>query len=249
MDRKLIYSIALALILLGIASFVMTLKEKKMSVEVAIGKNGKAVITDLSIKESRTGPPEPKPISRPGLRPYPKPCPAMPDVPVTTITEAHSPRPDTCGDGFCLGETFESCPLDCGEKIYPYYADKELCLDSKGNEHPSMGEGAARWFLWNNCTREKYYRVVPGEPVIFNACGDTCSGCVCYHPDFTVWEYENSRWEPKQRFKGPDVKGVNVFFSYLPQSFKIKVRAAKCFYLDVYKKKDECFAASGGAKK
>jgi len=140
-----------------------------------------------------------------------------------------------CGDGTCNGsETFETCPEDCGYEINPYDADVDTCTSSSGKVYPTTGNNSASWFVWNGCAHNKYYRVNKGEKLIFKVHTDSCSDCVCYHPNFYVYEYENGNWVQKKYFDLPDEKGKTWYEDYTPTSNRIKIYAPQCFYLDVY---------------
>jgi len=140
-----------------------------------------------------------------------------------------------CGDGICNGsETFETCPEDCGYEINPYDADVDTCTSSSGKVYLTTGNNSASWFVWNGCAHNKYYRVNKGEKLIFKVHTDSCSDCVCYHPNFYVYEYENGNWIQKKYFDLPDKKGKTWYKEYIPTSNRIKIYAPECFYLDVY---------------
>jgi len=140
-----------------------------------------------------------------------------------------------CGDGSCDNtETFETCPEDCGYEINPYDADVDTCTSSSGQVYPTTGNNSADWFVWNGCAHNKYYKVNKNEKLIFKVHTDSCSGCVCYHPNFYIYEYENGNWVQKEYFDLPDKKGKTWYKDYTPASNRIKIYASKCFYLDVY---------------
>jgi len=119
-------------------------------------------------------------------------------------------------------------------EINPYDADVKTCTNSRGKVFSTTGEDSASWFVWNGCTRNKYYNVNPGEKLTLNTRTDSCPGCVCYYPNFYVYEYENGKWVYKKYFNLPDVKGVTKDVYYTPSSNKIKIYAPRCFYLNVY---------------
>jgi len=143
-----------------------------------------------------------------------------------------------CGDGICeSGET--SCHQDCGYEIYPYDADVDFCYNNKGIKYSTTGPDSASWFIWNSCARDKYYEVTPGEEIRLHVYTDSCSSCVCYFPNFKIYEYENGIWVHKKSFDLPDVKGQNYNEYYTTSSDKIKISATNCFYLDVFSLKGE----------
>jgi len=140
-----------------------------------------------------------------------------------------------CGNGVCdEEETPETCPQDCAYEIYPYNADVESCTAASGKVYPTTGEGSATWFVWNGCAHNKYYKVNPGEKLMFLATTDACGDCMCWHPNFHVYEYEEGNWVEKRYFDLPDKKGIRKVVSYTPTSSKIKIYASQCFYLNVY---------------
>jgi hypothetical protein len=119
-------------------------------------------------------------------------------------------------------------------EIYPYDADVAYCRDSKGVEHPTTGRESASWFEWGGCANNKYYNVVSGEQLVFHVHTDSCSGCLCYYPNFSIYEYRKENWEKVRDFNLPNVKGITEDVLYTPSSDKIKIYASDCFYLDVY---------------
>lgn len=152
---------------------------------------------------------------------------------------------NTCGDGICqdssyassvssVSESRETCPEDCAYMIYPYSADKTTCYDSSGKEYNAYGNGSPSWFSYGGCPNYKYYYVNPGQKVYFRAVTDACSSCVCYHPNFYVYEYSNGAWAEKKYFDLPDQKGISQVVYYTPSSGQIKVYSSQCFYLSVF---------------
>lgn len=119
-------------------------------------------------------------------------------------------------------------------EIFPYDADVKTCTDSGGKVWPATGKDSAVWFVWNGCTHNKYYFVNPGQALKLHAYTDSCPGCVCYHPNFYLYEYENGKWVQKKYFDLPDVKGVTRDEYYTPSSGAIRIYAPNCFYLKVY---------------
>jgi hypothetical protein len=122
-------------------------------------------------------------------------------------------------------------------EVNPYDADIKTCTDSKGRVWPATGEGSCSWFVWGGCTYNKYYFVNPGQTLKFHVWTDSCPGCVCYHPNFYVYEYENGKWVFKKYFDLPDVKGITRDEYYTPSSNRIKIYAPNCFYLKIYSSK------------
>jgi len=119
-------------------------------------------------------------------------------------------------------------------EINPYDADVKTCIDSEGKTWPATGEGSAAWFGWGGCTHNKYYYVNPGQQLRFHVYTDSCPGCVCYFPNFYVYEYENGSWISKKYFDLPDTKGITREEYYAPSSNMMKIYAPSCFYLDIY---------------
>jgi peptidoglycan hydrolase-like protein with peptidoglycan-binding domain len=119
-------------------------------------------------------------------------------------------------------------------EVNPYDADVKTCMDSAGKVWPATGEGSADWFVWGGCTHNKYYFVNPGQQLRLHAYTDSCPGCVCYFPNFYLYEYENGNWIQKKYFDLPDVKGITRDEYYTPSSNRIKIYAPSCFYLKVY---------------
>lgn len=151
----------------------------------------------------------------------------------------------TCGDGICqdssyasstssVPESGENCPEDCAYMIYPYYADTTTCYDSSGKAYNAYGNSSPSWFVYGGCPNSKYYYVNPDQKVYFRAVTDACSSCVCYHPNFYVYEYLNGEWAEKKYFDLPDQKGISQVVYYTASSRQIKVYASQCFYLSVF---------------
>jgi len=148
---------------------------------------------------------------------------------VVDIYGSVCPSGQTCGnDCYC----HSSAPI--GTEINPYDADVKTCIDSEGKTWPTIGEGSAAWFLWGGCAKEKYYEVTQGQELTFHVYTDSCPGCVCYFPNFYVYEYENGGWVQKKYLDLPDQKGLTLDEKYTPNSNKIKISASNCFYLDIY---------------
>ena len=142
---------------------------------------------------------------------------------------------EVCGNGICeTGETPETCPQDCAYELFPYKADVPTCTGSDGKVSSTTGKNSVDRFVWNGCTHNKYYNVNSGDKLILRAHTDSCSSCVCYHPNFYIYEYENNIWVKKEYFNLPDKKGITETVFYTPTSDKIKIYAPNCFYLNVY---------------
>jgi peptidoglycan hydrolase-like protein with peptidoglycan-binding domain len=143
---------------------------------------------------------------------------------------------DVCPSGTTCGSDCYCHPLVLtGTEINPYDADVKTCFGSDGKTWSVIGEGSAAWFSWGGCAKEKYYEVTPGQELTFHVYTDSCPGCVCYFPNFYVYEYENSGWVQKKYFDLPDQKSLTLDEKYTPNSNKIKISASDCFYLDVFK--------------
>lgn len=119
-------------------------------------------------------------------------------------------------------------------EIDPYGADVPDCINSKGVKYSTTGPKSASWFIWGGCARNKYYNVTPDEELVLHVHTDSCAGCVCYHPNFYIYEYRNEAWEEIKYFDLPDVKGITEDVFYTPFSDKVRIYANDCFYLDVY---------------
>ena len=129
-----------------------------------------------------------------------------------------------------------SCPEDCGYEIDPYDANVASCTSASGKYYLTTGPQSAPWFIWGGCAKYKYYQVTPGQQIRLHAYTDSCSGCVCYYPNFYIYEYQNGQWVHSQYFDLPDKKGQHYNEYYTPTSDKIKVYATGCFYLDIFSK-------------
>ncbi|RLG14487.1 MAG: hypothetical protein DRN71_03015, partial [Candidatus Nanohalarchaeota archaeon] len=151
--------------------------------------------------------------------------------------QCNSKEEDTgiCGDGTCEDKEEGICPQDCMQ-VYPSGSDVEYCKNNRGVKSPTQGEGAATWFLWNGCSKYKEYEVVPETKLRFLITGDSCSGCVCYSPNFKIYEYDDSigGWTMTKQYSPKGYRGYRDNLYYVPQSSKIKVEASRCFYLRVY---------------
>lgn len=147
-----------------------------------------------------------------------------------------------CGNGICDDDELSmkpwgqitSCPQDCGYEIDPYDSDVTHCTSSGGVTYSTTEYPSASWFAWGGCARYKYYNVNKGQELRFYVRTDTCSGCICYHPNFYVYEYENGQWVQKEYIDLEDVKGLKKDAYYTPNSNKIKIHGSSCFYLDVF---------------
>jgi hypothetical protein len=163
-----------------------------------------------------------------------------------TVTCCEGSPQTTCGNEICEpGETsivsygqVTTCPEDCGYEIDPYYADVDYCISSDGVIFSTTKPPSAPWFIWGNCAREKYYNVIKGEKLRLHVYTDACPGCVCYYPDFDIYEYQNNSWILSKSFDLPNVKGLYQNEYYIPNSDKIKVVAKNCFYLDIFSYKN-----------
>ncbi len=151
-----------------------------------------------------------------------------------------------CGNGICepsevslrylRGQT-TTCPQDCGFEIDPYDADVDYCISSASTGQQKIsttGPQSAAWFIWNNCAKYKYYNVNKGEKLRLHVFTDGCDGCVCYYPNFDVYEYQNGDWVLSKTFDLPDVKSLEQNEYYIANSDKIKIAAKNCFYLDIF---------------
>jgi hypothetical protein len=100
-------------------------------------------------------------------------------------------------------------------EINPYDADIPYCRNSRGVKYSTTGPESASWFVWGGCAHSKFYNVTPGEELLFRIYTDSCAGCVCYHPNFSIYEYREENWEKAEDFDLPDVKGIteNVFYT------------------------------------
>lgn len=124
-------------------------------------------------------------------------------------------------------------------EIFPFEADVKYCRDSKEKEYPATGTGSAKWFLWGGCASWKSYNVSPGKELVLHIFTDSCAGCVCYYPNFYVFEFKDGQWKETKYFDLPDKKGTSENVFYVPSSDKIKILAKNCFYLEVFSGKLE----------
>lgn len=174
---------------------------------------------------------------------------------LTPATQAPVQNQSYCGDNICnstLGENCGTCWSDCAcssgyscvqntcvvidqSEIYPVDSDVYNCTTSTGLVKPATGQGSANWFIWNGCSRYKIYNTTLGTAVKLRYYTDTCSGCVCYYPDFSVYGWAGSYWVLKKTFDNPNQKGYSGEVYYHPSSELIMIKADNCFYLNVFK--------------
>ena len=123
-------------------------------------------------------------------------------------------------------------------QLIPYNADVSFCYDAGQNKYKTTGQSSEfqNWFVFGDCPRAKYYRVVPGKEMILNIKTDigSCSDCVCNYPEFSLYEYKNGNFQKAKDFSFSNIGGVAEKVYYTPSSEKIKIEANKCFYLDVF---------------
>jgi len=119
-------------------------------------------------------------------------------------------------------------------EINPYDADVETCTSSNGEVFSATGEDSASWFVWGGCAHNKYYYVNPGQLLRLYVQTDSCPGCVCYYPNFYVYEYQNGDWVQVKYFDLPEQKTLSQDVYFTPRSDKIKIYAPSCFYLDIF---------------
>lgn len=81
-----------------------------------------------------------------------------------------------------------------GREIDPYDADVKTCTASGGKIYSTTGNNSASWFIWNGCASTKYYEVEKGSDLILQVHTDSCPSCVCYHPNFYIYEYVDGKW-------------------------------------------------------
>ena len=140
-----------------------------------------------------------------------------------------------CGNAVCdSGEDAESCPNDCAYEIYPYESDSQFCQDSQNLPYTSTGPSYAHWFLFGGCGSKKYFHVMPGYRMIIYAYTDSCSECVCYHPNFYIYELVNGTWANMKYVDLPDEKGISKYITYVPVSHNVRLYATGCFYVAAY---------------
>jgi hypothetical protein len=89
-----------------------------------------------------------------------------------------------------------------GEEIEPYDADVDKCISAHGVRYNATGPGAAPWFNWGGCAGTKYFEVEAGKPVILRVYTESCPGCVCYHPQFNVYDTVGGVWVKYQNESG-----------------------------------------------
>jgi hypothetical protein len=65
---------------------------------------------------------------------------------------------------------------------------------------------------------------------------DTCPGCVCYYPDFSIYEYIGGTWVLEGTYDLPNVKGITEYLYKTFDSSQIKVQSQSynCFYLKIH---------------
>jgi hypothetical protein len=81
-----------------------------------------------------------------------------------------------------------------GGEIDPYDSDVKTCRSSVGDIYSTIGRDSASWFNWGGCASTKYYEVGGCGELILRVHTDNCSSCVCYHPDFNIYEKVDSEW-------------------------------------------------------
>ena len=123
-------------------------------------------------------------------------------------------------------------------QLTPYNADVSSCHDASGNNYKTTGRSSyiQNWFVFGDCPRAKYYRVVPGKEMILNVKTDisSCPDCVCKYPEFSLYEYQNGNFQKTKDVSLSNVGGVLEKIYYTPNSEKIKIESNGCFYLDVF---------------
>jgi uncharacterized membrane-anchored protein len=195
-------------------------EKSSLAVETVVDKQGSAVIKRLVPVEGRARERQPRP------------------QPIVRTLKPVVENPSPCGNGVCeTGENYTTCTQDCAEVIYPFDSDVESCTDSTGKLWPATGPGAATWFNWNRCSRQKSYQVNPGEEIILHAYTDNCASCVCNYPNFYISESRNNGWLQTKSFNFGNGQGSSTYQPYTPDSDRIKITAAQCFYLEVLRKK------------
>lgn len=131
-------------------------------------------------------------------------------------------------------ETKEEIKLEKELEIYPYEADVQFCISSRGEKFSATGPNSATWFVWGGCARSKSYDVVPRKELILFVYTDSCPGCVCHYPNFYIFEYQNGEWIQTKFFDLPDNPNFSEFIFYIPSSDKIKIFSNSCFYLRIF---------------
>lgn len=202
-------------------------ENSSLTVEAVVDKQGSAVIKRLVPVAGQPRPVNPNRVQR---RPS--------QQPVVRTIEPVVKNPSPCGNGVCdAGENYTTCTQDCAEVIYPFESDVDSCRDSTGKVWPAAGPGAATWFSWNGCSHQKSYQVNPGEEIILHAYTDDCASCMCNYPQFYVFELTAGVWSTPKYFDFGSERGASAYQPYTPISDRIMVRADRCFYLEVLRKK------------
>ena len=117
----------------------------------------------------------------------------LPDVKGMTWNITYTPSSDKIkisSDRCFYLDIFDSS----GEEIDPYDADVETCRNSVGKIYNTTGPNSASWFNWGGCASTKYYEVERGTDLILRVHTDSCPSCVCYHPDFNIYEEIDGEW-------------------------------------------------------
>ena len=103
---------------------------------------------------------------------------------------------------------------------------------------------ASNVFNYSPCGNTKIYNVDINDELKFSAYGDNCAGCVCYHPNFDIYEYINNDWNLIKSVDEPDQMGIKYEYFYNAKGSKIKVVGTDgCFHFNLYKKESERFGA------
>jgi hypothetical protein len=119
-------------------------------------------------------------------------------------------------------------------RIWPSGADVSSCTSSSGTTYPTSGEGSAHWFNWGGCASWYTFEIPQGETVRLKIYTDSCAGCVCYHPDFDIYEFIGGSWVLEGTYDLPDVKGTTEYLYKSFDSNQIKVQTNNCFYIKIH---------------
>jgi hypothetical protein len=86
-----------------------------------------------------------------------------------------------------------------GKEVDPVQAlrgttELEVCRDAGGKTWPTTGSNSESWFNWGGCADTKIYDVAVNQELVLKPATDDCSSCVCYIPDFDIYEERESGW-------------------------------------------------------
>ena len=141
-----------------------------------------------------------------------------------------------------------------GEEIEPYDSDVKKCVSAHGVTYNTTGPGAAPWFNWGGCAGTKYFQADPGTDLVLRVYTEACAGCVCYYPQFNVYDMVDGSWVKYKNESGekaqeivpqlndtesysislPHVAGMEWEIPYTSHGSMLMISSDKCFYLNIY---------------